>query len=74
MYSLTCFGRPHVHHQERTAAQWASGLPLERGGWSVFGRGLAGYAGTPTVKPEAPSAVVLPDDGRRGARNMLSHT
>jgi len=46
---------------------------LERGGWSVVGRGLAGYAGThnlpdhdqqrsnhhaPTVKPEAPSATV----------------
>ena len=28
----------------------------------------------PTVKPEAPSAVYAPDDGRGGARNMLSHT
>ena len=27
-----------------------------------------------TVKLEAPSAVYAPDDGRRGARNMLSHT
>jgi len=45
---------------------------LERGGWSVVGRGLAGYASNnlpdhdqqlsnlhaPTAKPEAPSAVV----------------
>jgi len=28
----------------------------------------------PTVKPEAPSAVVAPDDGRRGAQNIFSHT
>jgi len=41
-------------------------LPLERGGWSVVGRGLAGYVITcqtttnnaPTVEPEALSAVV----------------
>jgi hypothetical protein len=42
---------------------------LERSGWSVVGRGLAGYdlpdhdqqrsnRHAPTVKPEAPSAVV----------------
>jgi len=39
-------------------------LPLERGGSSVVGRGLADhdqqhcYHHAPTVKPEAPSAVV----------------
>jgi len=42
---------------------------LERGGWSVVGRGLAGYGGT-----EARSSVYAPDDVRGGARNMLSHT
>jgi len=29
---------------------------------------------SPTVKPEVPSAVYAPDDGRGDARNMLSHT
>jgi hypothetical protein len=38
--------------------QQALVLPLERGGSSAVGRGLAGY----------------PDDGRGGARNMLSDT
>jgi hypothetical protein len=49
-------------------------LQLERGGWSVVGRGLPDHdqqrfnRHDPTVKPEAP------DDGRGDARNMLSHT
>jgi hypothetical protein len=29
---------------------------------------------SPTVKPEAPSAVCAPDDGRGDAQNMLSYT
>jgi len=59
-------------------------LPLERGGSSAVGRGLAGrrdhdqqhcYNHAPSVKPEAATAVVeLLEDGREDARNMLSHT
>jgi hypothetical protein len=51
MCGSSCFGRLSAHHQERTTALGASGLPLERGGWSGVGRGLAGNAETPTVKP-----------------------
>jgi len=43
MYRSTCFGRPSAHHQERTTALGASGLPLVSGGWNFVGRGLAGY-------------------------------
>jgi hypothetical protein len=60
----------------------ASGLPLERGGSSVVGRGRSGPARPrPTAllsprsdgKPEAATAVVVaPDDGHEDARNMLS--
>jgi hypothetical protein len=32
------------------------------------------YHHVPTVKPEAATAVVAPDDGREDARNMLSCT
>jgi len=53
---------------------------LDSGGWGVVGRGLADHdrqrsnRHSPAVKPEAPSAVYAPDDGRGGARNILSHT
>ena len=57
-------------------------LLSERGDSIAFGRGRAGrpdhdqqhrYNHTPTVKPEASTAVVVaPDDGREDARNMLS--
>ena len=61
----------------------ASGLPLERGGSSVVGRGRAGRSTRPRTtallspssdgKPEADTAVVVaPDDGHEDARNMLS--
>jgi hypothetical protein len=55
-------------------------LPLERGDSSVVDRGLPDHdrqrsnRHSPTVKPEAPSAVYAPDDGRGDARSMLSHT
>jgi len=68
MYSLTCFGRPHAHHQE--LKNCSSSLWFYR--WSVVvadGRGRAGYNRAdhdqqrcyhhaPTVKPEASTAVV----------------
>jgi hypothetical protein len=41
MCRSTCFGRPHAHHHELSAALTASGFTLERGGSSVVGRGLA---------------------------------
>jgi len=61
VYSSTCFGRLHAHHQELTTALTASGFTLERGGSSVVGRGLAVARPRPTallpprskVKPEA---------------------
>jgi len=68
MCRSTCFGRLYAHHQELTTALTASGFTLERGGSSVVGRGLAGYAARPRptallpprskVKPEAVNAVV----------------
>jgi len=64
MCGSPCFGRLPVHHQEHTTALEASGLPLDRGGWSVVGRGVAVHdqehsnRQSPTVKPEDPSAVV----------------
>jgi len=42
MYSSTCFGRPHAHHQELkncSSSLWF--LPLERGDSSAVGRGRA---------------------------------
>ena len=56
-------------------------LPSERGDSSGVGRGRAGrpdhdqqhcYHHAPTVKPEAATAVVAPDDGPEDPRNMLS--
>ena len=45
MYSSTCLGRPHAHHQELnnlSSSLWF--LPLERGGSSAVGRGRVGPA------------------------------
>ena len=69
MYSSTCFGRPHAHHQELN--NYSSSLWFYRGGSSAVGRGRAGrpagradhdqqhcYHHAPTVKPEAATAVV----------------
>ena len=69
MCGSTCFGRLHAHCQELTTALAALVLPLERGGSSIVGRGLAGYNWpdhdqqhcyhhAPTVKPDAADAVV----------------
>jgi hypothetical protein len=55
MHSSTCFGRPHVHHQE--VNNCSSGLWLERGAGSAVSRGRAGYHAS-TVKPEAATTVV----------------
>jgi len=62
-----------------TTAVAASGLPLERGDSSAVGRGRTDrpnqqhcYHHAPTVKREVATAVVVPDDGREDARNMLS--
>ena len=68
-----------------TTAVAASGLPLERGGRNVVGRGRAGQPARPRPtallspssdsKPEAATAVVVaPDDGHEDARNMLRCT
>jgi len=63
MYSSTCFGRPHAHHQE--LIKCSSSLWFYRwsvGGSSAVGRGRADrtdrdqqhcYHHAPTVKPEA---------------------
>jgi len=68
MYSSTCFGRPHAHHQELNNCN--SGLWFYRrksGGSSVVGRGRADradhdqqhcYHHALKVKPEAAPAVV----------------
>jgi hypothetical protein len=68
MCGSTCSGGLHAHHQEITTALAVSGLPLERGGSSAVGRGLAGYNRpdhdqqpcyhhAPTVKSEAVAAA-----------------
>jgi len=56
----TCFGRLSAHHQERKTALGASGFTV----WSVAVGALlvvvcqTATNNAPTVKPEAPSAVV----------------
>jgi hypothetical protein len=61
MYSSTCFGRLHAHHQELNNCSSGSNCS------SAVGRGRAGrphhdhqhcYYHAPTVKPEAATAVV----------------
>jgi hypothetical protein len=62
MYSSTCFGRPHAHHQELNNC--SSSLWFYR--WSVVIAVLLVVVGpvvnrpehAPTVKPEAATAVV----------------
>jgi hypothetical protein len=65
MYSSTCFGRPHIHHQELNNC--SSSLWFYP--WSVVIAVLLVVVGpdhdqqhcyhhTPTVKPEAATAVV----------------
>jgi hypothetical protein len=60
MYSSTFFGLPHAHHQELNNC--SSSLWFYR--WSVvipvllLVVGPAGYHYTPTVKPEAATAIV----------------
>jgi hypothetical protein len=64
MCGSTFFGRLSAHYQERTTALGASGFTV--GAWRLerLGRGLADHdqqrsnRHAPTVKPEAPSAVV----------------
>ena len=69
IYSSTCFGRPHAHHQEFnncSSSFWF--LTLERGVSSAVGRGRTGrsdhdqqhcYHHALTLKPEADTAVGL---------------
>jgi len=62
MYSSTCFGRPHAHHQELNNC--SSSVWFYR--WSVMvavllvvvGQILHCYHHAPTVKPDAATAVV----------------
>jgi hypothetical protein len=49
IYSSTCLGCRHAHHQELKSEVTASGLPLERGGSSAVGRGRTGYITCPTT-------------------------
>jgi len=63
----------------------ASGLPLERGGSSIVGRGRAGRVAGPTTNTSRLSlryegktrgchcSHLAHDDGRENARNMLSY-
>jgi hypothetical protein len=54
IYSSTCFGRPHTHHQELnncSGSLWF--LPSERGDSSVVGRSRAGMTGPTTTKSTA---------------------
>jgi len=80
-YSSTCFGHPHPHHQEQRLQQ----QPMVYRQSLVLAVLLVvvGPAGPRTIallspssdgKPEAAAtaAVVAPDDGHEGARNMLS--
>jgi hypothetical protein len=64
-----------------TTAVAASDLPSGLGNNSAVGRGRAGrpdhdqqhcYHHTTTVKSEATTAVLAPNDGHENARNMLS--
>jgi hypothetical protein len=84
MYGSTCFGRPSAHHQERTTAIRASGFTvgiwrLERC-WSWSGitcQTTTNNFPTATLQRSNQRLLVqlyAPDDGRKGARNMLSHT
>ena len=80
MCDSTCFGRLSAHHQEHATALEPLVVPLETGCWSVVGRGLPDHdqqrsnSLSLTVLPEAQVQLYAPDDGRKGARNMLSHT
>jgi hypothetical protein len=57
MRGLTCFGRFFARHQERTAALAASGFTVAA--WrSADHDQQRSNRHAPTVKPEAPSAVV----------------
>jgi hypothetical protein len=68
IYSSTCFGCPHAHHQDFNNC--SSSLWFYRGGSSAVGRGQAGYNRSdhnqqhcyhhaPKVKPETATAVEL---------------
>jgi len=63
MYSTTCFGHPHAHHQEiNKCSSSLSFYCSKRGGSSAVGCGRAEqqhcYNHAPKVKPEAATAVV----------------
>ena len=64
MCGSTCFGRLNAHHQEHTTALGASGFTvgewwLERcWSWPGDHGQQRSNRHSPTVKPEAPSAVV----------------
>jgi len=80
-YSSTCFGHPHAHNQELQQLQQYQPLVYRRSLVIAVLLVVVGPAGLrPTAllsassdgKPEAATAVVAPDDGHEGARNMLS--
>jgi len=85
IYSSTCFGLPHAHHQELN--KYSSSLWFYRRSLVIAVLLVVigpvdnrpdhdqqhCYHHVPKVKPEATTAVVVaPDDGREEARNMLS--
>jgi hypothetical protein len=65
IYSSTCFGRLHTHHQELNNCSSSLVLPFERGDSSTVGRGRAGTTTTNSTatntlqryKPESATAV-----------------
>jgi len=64
MCGSTCFGQLSAHHQVRTTALGASGFTVGEKRLERFGPGLPDHDEklssrfSPTVKPEASSAVV----------------
>ena len=81
MYSSTCFGRPHAHHQE--LSNCSSSLWFYH--WSVVIAVLVARvrAGSQPARPRAKALISprscycscwAPDDGREDARKMLSCT
>jgi hypothetical protein len=82
IYSSTCFGHFPAHHQELndcSGSLYRIVVIVVLCSWSGRPAGRPDhdqhhyYHHTPKVKPEAATAVVVaPDDGREGARIMLS--
>jgi hypothetical protein len=80
-YSSTCFGHPHAHHQELQQLQQQQWPLVYRRSLVIVLLVVVGPAGPRATallspssdgKSEVAAAVVAPDDGHEGARNMMS--